>query len=181
MLLFNCTIPQKSFKEITLDDMYPILSQKEYDSLNKIIKKEEIEAFIESYWSKNQINSNRPSNELKEEYLTRLEYANKTFPDRPGWGRSDRKRIYLSFGPPTYIERKEFVDIPYKGVSTIKSIEIWLYSEPAKNYFVPLDGRGLYTGEKKFVFADRQGCGVYKILYSSEEIDDIDIGMYNRM
>ena len=122
--LSACASIQKGLKETTLDDMYPILSEEQYKTLDSLMSDEEITKFLEKFWKDNDPTPATDKNELREEFMRRLEYANFWFPDRRGWGRSDRKKIYLVYGPPFDIERYEFTGLEY-GLSTkIKSLEI---------------------------------------------------------
>jgi GWxTD domain-containing protein len=174
----GCSGVPKSFKETTLDDMYPILTDEQYLRLESTTTDEEIFQFLETFWQENDLSSNTKENEFKAEYSRRLEYANAHFPDRRGWGRSDRKRIYLIFGPPVFIERYENTNVQIGSSLPTKSIEIWLYMTPGRNSSLPSYGDDIHTGEKKFIFVDITGTGFYTILYSSEDREDIDIRMF---
>lgn len=172
----GCVSVQSEFKEKTLNDMYPILSDEQYQTMKSLNSDEEINKFIDEYWQS--IDSTSNLNEEKAEYQQRLEYANEHFPDRKGWGRSDRKRIYLVYGPPVYIERYEDTNISLGKYSTIKSLEIWFYITPGKNNSFPSRVNNNISGERTFIFGDVTGVGIYKILYSSEENGDIDTRMF---
>lgn len=174
--LSGCVSVQNEFKEKTLNDMYPILSDEQYQTMKSLNSDEEINKFIDEYWQS--IDSTSNLNEEKAEYQQRLEYANEHFPDRKGWGRSDRKRIYLIYGPPTYIERYDYTEIRLGRYSTIKAMEVWLYMTPGKNNSFPSRINNTTYGERKFIFGDVNGVGIYKILYSSEENGDIDTRMF---
>ena len=172
----GCVTVPKNYKETILDDMYPVLSDEQYQTMKSLNSDVEINKFIDEYWQS--IDSTSNLNEYKAEYLQRLEYANEHFPDRIGWGRSDRKRIYLIYEPPTYIERYDYTEIQLGRYSTIKSLEVWLYMTPGKNNSFPARVDNSYKGERKFIFADVNGVGIYKILYSSEDNSDIDPWMF---
>lgn len=62
--------------------------------------------------------------------------------------------------------------------SKIKSLEVWLYMTPGKNNSFPVRVDNRTNGERKFIFGDVYGVGIYKILYSSEENGDIDPWMF---
>jgi GWxTD domain-containing protein len=175
----GCSIVPKSFKETTLDDMYPILTDEQYQEMKTLNSDEELTNFLDTYWHNLDSTSCTSENEYKTEYVRRLKYANEHFPDSRGWGRSDRKRIYLVYGPPDYIERYASTENRIGAFSRMKSIEIWLYMSPGKNNSFPSQGNNFDKGEKKFLFADVTGVGIYKILYSSEDNGDIDIRMFN--
>jgi GWxTD domain-containing protein len=174
----GCSSIPKSFKETVINDMYPILSEGQYHALDSLNTDEQINEFIEKYWQNIDSVSGITKNELRAEYLRRLEYANEHFPDHYGWMRSDRKRIYLIYGPPYDIERHEFADIDFGTSSKIKSMEIWSYMTSGKNISHSSYGDDINLGEKKFIFGDITGFGIYKILYSSEDNKDIDLSMF---
>ena len=174
--LSGCVIVQNEFKEKTLNDMYPILSDDQYQTMKSLNSDVEINNFIYDYWQ--DVDSTSEITFNKNEYIQRLEYANEHFPDRKGWGRSDRKRIYLQYGPPSYIERYDYTEIPLGRYSRIKSLEVWLYMTPGKNNSFPARVDNSFKGERKFIFGDVNGVGIYKILYSSEENGDIDPWMF---
>lgn len=174
---YGCVSVQNEFKEKTLNDMYPILSDDQYQTMKSLNSDVEINNFINDYWQ--DVDSTSEITFNKNEYIQRLKYANEHFPDRKGWGRSDRKRIYLLYGPPSYIERNNYTEIPLGKYSTIKSLEVWLYMTPGKNNSFPTRINNRTYGERKFIFGDVNGVGIYKILYSSEDNVDIDPWMFN--
>jgi GWxTD domain-containing protein len=175
----GCAIAPKSYKEKTLDDLYPILTEEEYQTFKSLESKNKMNIFLEEFWRN--VDSTSDNSEFKNEYLQRLEYANKHFPDQRGWGRSDRKRIYLIHGPPSYVDKRELTNIQIETFSTIKAIEIWYYMKPGSNNSLPSSGDDLHKGEQKFIFADMTGNGIYQILYSSEESADIDVRLLYKL
>lgn len=172
--LSNCALAPKSFKEKTLDDMYPILTADEYASMLQIENDKELIKSLDEFWNNLELPLGKSRDEFRAEYEERIKYANEHFPDRKGWGRSDRKRIYLIYGPPSYIERQEFTNIQISNSAPLHSIEIWMYMSPGNNNSLPSQGDNIHFGEKKFIFADETGSGFYKALYSSEESEYID-------
>ena len=175
LIFIGCSGAPKTYKEKTLDDMYPILTRAQFEEMKSLKTDDEIKQFIETYWDKLESDAGISGNGLQNEYKSRLEYANKHFPDRRGWGRSDRKEIYMIYGPPSFIDRKDFTNIGMEKFSNMKAVEIWLYMNPAKNNSFPSPYDDLYYGEQKFIFADLTGSGVYKLLYSNEieELTDV--------
>lgn len=171
----NCSGIPKSFKEQALDDMFPLLTNEQFQEMKSLSGETEIKKFIDSYWENLEPSLVNGKSVLREEYESRLEYANRHFPDRRGWGRSDRKMIYMIYGPPSYIERKDFTNIPLDKFSTIKSMEIWLYMNPEDKNSFPSRFDNIHRGEQKFIFADVSGSGIYKILYSNEANEYLDV------
>lgn len=172
--LAGCAGGQKSYRETMLDDLYPVLSEEQFDSLRALYNDDDIRRFVEDYWRQLDPTPDSEENELRSEYDRRLEYANLLFPDRRVWGRSDRKRIHLIHGPPVSIERFEFTDTFIKSTTWIKSMEIWLYAAPARHPSLTSFPNDAYRGQKRFIFADLAGAGFSTLVFSSEDYMDID-------
>lgn len=168
------TRPSKSLKEQTILDIYPVLTDKQLNELKLLEDDKEVNEFLSIFWDECDPSPGTKENEVKEDYYKRLLYANEHFPDEKGWGRSDMKRIYLQYGPPDDIERSDWADNRLSPWKRVKSYEIWIYYEPAKNSFFPTKIDGQFPGMRKFLFVDFHGVRVYKLIYSSEDIYDID-------
>ena len=62
------------------------------------------EQFIEQFWLRRDPTPDSAENEFKEEHYRRIAYANERYASGiPGW-KTDRGRIYITFGPPDEIE-----------------------------------------------------------------------------
>jgi GWxTD domain-containing protein len=78
--------------------------------------------FIESFWERRDPTPETPENEFREQYAARFGYANAQFrAGRPGW-KTDRGRIFILLGPPSYIDRN-----PMGRTSTERPSEVWTY------------------------------------------------------
>ena len=67
----------------------------------------EMEEFIEAFWKANDPIPPTPRNEYREKIFSRIEYAAKWFKEIfPGW-KTDRGRIWIIFGEPDEVLRKE--------------------------------------------------------------------------
>ncbi|MDI6849966.1 MAG: GWxTD domain-containing protein [Candidatus Saccharicenans sp.] len=83
----------------------------------------ERKSFIEEFWKRRDPLPETVANEFKEEYLLRIEQANKLFGEggNQGW-LSDRGRVWITLGPPdhreTYPRGQSFYGFP---------VEIWHY------------------------------------------------------
>jgi GWxTD domain-containing protein len=175
ILCAGCSGPPRSFRESTLDDMSPILTEAQYDTLQSLTGDEQVRQFVDAYWQMSVVDSGG----TKAEYLRRLEYANAHFPDRHGWGRSDRKRIYIKYGAPDFVERQEMANIRLTEFTLVKSVEVWVYMAPATGTaHGSYGGEDRYIGQRRFVFGDMTGSGFYTILYSSEDSGDIDTRLF---
>jgi len=103
----------------------------------------EREKLWNEFWKKRDPTPGTPYNEVKEEYLERVAYANEHFSlgRWPGY-KTDRGRIYILLGPPDEIEDHPFdVDAyPY---------QIWYY----------------HTKRLALIFVDQSGAGDYVLVY----------------
>lgn len=177
LIFTGCAHSPKSFKQSALDDFYPVLNDEQYHKLESLQDENQIAGFIDNVWLEIAASSNEDPDLLKDEYLKRLKYANENFPDRRGYGKSNRKRIYLIYGPPVHIDRFENADLELGQFAKIKSVEVWYYMAPGKTTLFPNQGNNLYKGEKKFIFGDKTGTGIYSLIYSSEDAGEIDLRM----
>jgi GWxTD domain-containing protein len=81
-----------------------IISDEERKAFMSLSNDEERDAFIENFWLRRNPNPDSPENEFREEHYRRIAYANEHYAaGKPGW-KTDRGRIYISWGPPDNIE-----------------------------------------------------------------------------
>jgi len=81
-----------------------IISDEERKAFRTLSNDEERDAFIENFWLRRNPNPDSPENEFREEHYRRIAYANEHYPaGKPGW-KTDRGRIYISWGPADSIE-----------------------------------------------------------------------------
>jgi GWxTD domain-containing protein len=107
----------------------------------KSLPVEQRQAAWDSFWRPRDPNPVTEVNEQEEEYFRRIEYADEHFGGADKGYRSDRGRIYVTYGPPDQVETTTFdIDRPAQ--------ETWHYFE-----------RGLV-----FVFVDRYGWGEYLLV-----------------
>ncbi len=95
------------------------------------------------FWKRRDPTPGTPENELMQEYMERVKYANAHFSygNIPGY-KTDRGMIYIKYGPPDEIERHPFeLDSP--------PYEIWKY----------------YSRNLIFIFVDKSGVGDYELVY----------------
>jgi GWxTD domain-containing protein len=92
------------FKRWLDEDVKYIITDEERSVFKKLSTDEEREQFIESFWLRRDPTPDTMENEFKEEHYRRIAYANERFASGiPGW-KTDRGRIYITFGPPDEIE-----------------------------------------------------------------------------
>ncbi len=84
-----------------LDEEVPyIITSEERAAFKKLSTDEEREQFIEAFWERRNPNPGSQENEFKEEYYRRIAFANEHYASGiPGW-KTDRGRIYITYGPP---------------------------------------------------------------------------------
>jgi GWxTD domain-containing protein len=101
---------------------------------------ERMERFL-AFWDKKKPNPKEDDNPILYEYYRRIDYANKHFKGLGDGWRSDMGMIFVTFGPPSSVERHplEMDSKPY---------EIWQY----------------YELNRSFVFLDQTGFGDYRLL-----------------
>ena len=92
------------YKKWLNEDVAYIISDEERAAFKKLNNDEERETFIENFWLRRDPTPDTEENEFKEEHYRRIAYANEHFASGiPGW-KTDRGRIYITFGPPDEIE-----------------------------------------------------------------------------
>jgi GWxTD domain-containing protein len=92
------------FKRWLDEDVKYIITDEERSVFKKLSTDEEREQFIESFWLRRDPTPDSMENEFKEEHYRRIAYTNERFASGiPGW-KTDRGRIYITFGPPDEIE-----------------------------------------------------------------------------
>ena len=110
------------------EDVVYIITPEERGAFLKLRKDAERDHFIEQFWARRDPTPDTPENEFKEEHYRRIAYANERFGAKvPGW-KTDRGRVYITFGPPDEIESHSSGE-PAKGNAPAKSyaFEQWLY------------------------------------------------------
>lgn len=86
------------------EDVTYIITDEERGAWKRLSTDEEREQFIEQFWLRRDPSPDSQENEYKEEHYRRIAYANERFASGiPGW-KTDRGRIYITFGPADEIE-----------------------------------------------------------------------------
>jgi GWxTD domain-containing protein len=156
----------KVYKDWVSKDVAYIITKDEREAFKRLTTDEERENFIENFWRRRDPNPDTEENEYREEFYERIAYANEHFSSGiPGW-KTDRGRIYITFGKPDSVESHPSggaYDRPsYEGggSTTTYPFEIWFYRH--------LDsvGDGI-----EIEFVDPTGTGEYRIARSPYEKD----------
>ena len=157
---------KKVYKDWVSKDVAYIITDAEKKAFDKLSTDEERENFIENFWRRRDPDPDTEENEYREEFYERIAYANEKFTSGiPGW-KTDRGRIYITFGKPDSIESHPSggsYDRPsYEGggSTTTYPFEIWFYRH--------LDnvGDGI-----EIEFVDPTGTGEYRIARKANEKD----------
>jgi GWxTD domain-containing protein len=86
------------------NDVTYIITDEERKAFKRLNTDEEREQFVEQFWLRRDPTPDTIENEYKEEHYRRIAYANERYASGiPGW-KTDRGRIYITFGPPDEID-----------------------------------------------------------------------------
>ncbi len=88
------------------EDVTYIITHEERNSFSQLNTNEEREQFVEQFWERRNPTPGAADNPFKLEHYRRIAFANDHFTSKsavPGW-KTDRGRIYITFGPPDEID-----------------------------------------------------------------------------
>jgi GWxTD domain-containing protein len=95
---------ESPYKKWLTEDVVYIITDEERQAWKRLATDEEREQFIEQFWLRRDPTPDTAENEFKEEHYRRIAYANERYASGiPGW-KTDRGRIYITYGPPDEIE-----------------------------------------------------------------------------
>jgi GWxTD domain-containing protein len=148
------------------EDVAYIITPQERQAFLQLSNEEEREQFIEAFWQRRNPNPDSNYNSYKEKYYERFAYANEHFSSgEPGW-KTDRGRIYITWGKPD-VQDDHDAGGPYErpfeeggGSTTTYPFEDWTY-----NY---LPGIGTNV---KLEFVDECWCGEFHLTTDPGEKD----------
>jgi len=121
------------YKKWLNEEVTYIITDEERKAFSRLQTDDERQSFIEQFWFRRDPTPDTEENEYREEHYRRIAYANDRFASGiPGW-KTDRGRIYITFGPPD--EREEHpsggtYDRPIEeggGTTTVFPFEKWRY------------------------------------------------------
>ena len=157
---------KKVYKDWVNKDVAYIITGDEKKAFNKLVNDDERENFIENFWRRRDPNPDTEENEYREQYYERIAYANEHYASGiPGW-KTDRGRIYITFGKPDGVESHpsggSYNRPSYEGGgdTTTYPFETWFYRH--------LDGVGEGV---EIEFVDPTGTGEYRIARDASEKD----------
>jgi len=150
------------------EDVVYIITDEERRAFKNLQTDEEREQFIEQFWLRRDPTPDTVENEYKEEHYRRIAYANERFASGiPGW-KTDRGRIYITFGPPDEIESHPSggtYQRPWEeggGTTATYPFEKWRYRY--------LEGVGMQT-DIIIEFVDKSMTGEYRMTMDPSEKD----------
>src|SRR3989449_1193701 len=148
------------------EEVVYIIQPEERTAFLQLSTNEEREQFIEQFWQRRNPNPDLAENSFKEEHYRRVAYANERFASGiPGW-KTDRGRIYITFGPPAEIESHpsggSYNREIWEGGGTTSTFpfERWRYRH--------IDGIG---DDIEIEFVDKSMSGEYRMAMSPDEKD----------
>lgn len=158
----------KVYKTWLNEDVAYIITDPEREAFKKLATDEERDSFIEQFWLRRNPDPDSLENSFKEEHYARIAYANERFAAGvPGW-KTDRGRIYITFGKPDQIESHPSGGTYQRpqeeggGTTSTYPFETWRYRY--------LEGQDL--GQEVIIeFVDTCMCGEYHMTLDRSEKD----------
>jgi len=148
LILMSCGISRKVSLDPESREFYEtarlIMVKEEKAIFNHLPDRESRQEFIRDFWAKRDPDSDTEENEFKEEFFSRIEYANRYFREGiPGW-KTDRGRIFIYLGPPDKIDQRPYINDP-----SVKGLIWWgYYRNRIGIEFVDTTGDGSYVINK---------------------------------
>jgi GWxTD domain-containing protein len=161
----------KALKQWLEEDVTYIITDEEKAAFKKLKTDEERYQFIEQFWLRRDPTPDTLENEFRDEHYARIAYANEHFASGiPGW-KTDRGRIYITWGPPDSIDEDMPMGGTYQrsaeqggGTTSTFPFVVWRYRY--------LDNfAGINRQEVKFEFVDSSMSGEYRLAVSPNEKD----------
>jgi GWxTD domain-containing protein len=157
---------KKAYKDWLDKDVAYIITDEERKAFKKLETDDERERFIEEFWRRRDPDPDTDENEFREEYYERIAYANEHYASGiPGW-KTDRGRIYITWGKPDETESHPsggtYNRESYEGGGSTSTypFERWFYR------YLPGVGSGI-----EIEFVDPTGSGEYRIARNPDEKD----------
>jgi GWxTD domain-containing protein len=121
------------YKKWLNEDVGYIITDEERTAFKRMATDDERQNFIEGFWLRRDPTPDTEENEFKEEHYRRIEYANEHYASGiPGW-KTDRGRIYITFGPADEVNSHPSggsYNRPYEeggGTTSTYPFETWRY------------------------------------------------------
>jgi GWxTD domain-containing protein len=154
------------YKKWLNEDVTYIITDEEKAAFKRFATDEERQQFVEQFWLRRDPTPDTEENEFKEEHYRRIAYANEHYASGiPGW-KTDRGRIYITFGPADEVESHPSggtYERPYEeggGSTSTYPFEKWRYRY--------IDGIG---NDVNIEFVDPTMTGEYRMTMDPSEKD----------
>jgi len=154
------------YKKWLNEDVGYIITDEERTAFKRLATDDERQTFIEGFWLRRDPTPDTEENEFKEEHYRRIEYANEHYASGiPGW-KTDRGRIYITFGPADEVDSHPSggsYNRPYEeggGTTSTYPFEKWRYRY--------IDGIGTNI---EIEFVDTTMSGEYRMSMDPSEKD----------
>ncbi len=150
---------QNSWQSWVNEDVTYIITAEERSAFQALNTDDERRQFAAQFWERRNPTPGAAENPFKEEHYRRIAYANGRFTSRsgvPGW-KTDRGRIYITFGPPDEIDAH-----PSGNGTTTLPFEDWRYRF--------IEGIG---NEVSMEFVDASRTGEYRMTMDPAETDPL--------
>ncbi|HJZ99075.1 MAG TPA: GWxTD domain-containing protein, partial [Candidatus Solibacter sp.] len=148
----------RSFKTWLERDVGYLITPAERAAALRLKTAAEREAFIAEFWRRRDPTPGSPENEFYQEHYRRLAEADQKFSSGVAGWRTDRGRVYITWGPPDFVETNPMGSRGFAlgQLSDAPELptEIWTYEH------LPASAG---SGRTQFVFVDRGG-GDYRLL-----------------
>ena len=155
-----------AYKKFVNNDVLYIITDDEKKAWKALATDEERENFIENFWRRRDPDPDTEENEYRDQYFERIAYANEHFTSGiPGW-KTDRGRIYITWGKPDSIESHpsggSYERQSYEGGGSTSTylFEMWFYRH------IDNVGEGI-----EIEFVDPTGSGEYRMARDADEKD----------
>ena len=155
-----------TYKKWLNEDVIYIITPEEKSAFKQLSNDEERDQFIEQFWLRRDPTPDTPENEYKEEHYRRIAYANEHFgAGMPGW-KTDRGRVYITWGPADQVTSHPSGGMYDRtmqeggGSTSTYPFEDWRYRY--------LEGVGENV---ELEFVDDCMCGNYKLAQSPNDKD----------
>jgi GWxTD domain-containing protein len=198
----DSTIGERTFSLLWKTDLWERTEQDILDEARVLFREEEFDRFktmspgdratyMDDFWLQEDPTPGAARNELREEFLRRVGFANREFQEQGRRGMlTDRGRIYIRFGEPDEIERQlmpiegddlqQYVPgltkedpsgkmLAKPNQTDTRPFEMWSYTRQGQPLFPEREKSTTVTG-LRFVFVDETGVGHYVLQYSSDFI-----------
>ena len=114
---------ESPFRRWLSEDVAYIITDDERAAFKRLQSDAERDHFVEQFWLRRDPTPGTVENEFKEEHYRRIAYANEHYASAvPGW-KTDRGRIYITYGPPD--EKESHASTT--GANSSFASEQWLY------------------------------------------------------